>query len=47
MRVILAKVLFHFDMHLQTESKDWLSQNKLYTLWEKPALMVELKPVGK
>jgi hypothetical protein len=45
MRLIMAKLLFEFDMELQTESEDWLARNKVFTLWEKPPLMVSLRPV--
>ncbi|KAJ4346340.1 uncharacterized protein N0V89_010269 [Didymosphaeria variabile] len=45
MRVILAKMLWHFDLELQPGMDDWLERHKLFMLWEKPALMVKLSPV--
>jgi hypothetical protein len=40
MRIILSKVLFHFDMALEPESDNWREQ-EVYTLWQKPALKVK------
>lgn len=41
-RLILCKLLYHFDVALRPESTNWADQ-KAYFLWEKPALMVTLK----
>lgn len=43
MRLILARVLWNFDLELCNESANW-SEQKIYTLWEKPALMCKLRP---
>ncbi|POS81889.1 hypothetical protein EPUL_005377, partial [Erysiphe pulchra] len=37
MRLIIAHVLWNFDMELAPDSQDWINQ-KLYTLWEKGPL---------
>ena len=42
MRLILAKVLFNFDLELAEGSEDWLDQ-KAYAIWEKGPLNVRLK----
>ncbi|KAJ5971210.1 uncharacterized protein N7479_001128 [Penicillium vulpinum] len=42
MRLILCKLLYHFDIALCPESTNWADQ-KAYFLWDKPALMVTLK----
>ena len=48
MRLILAKVLFNFDMELdRARSNDWADQLSFSTLWEKGPLWVSLKPVTK
>jgi len=47
MRLILAKVLFNFDLDLVDKTHDWMKDQKFYTLWEKPSLMVKLKPVQR
>ncbi|KAG6353910.1 hypothetical protein INS49_005167 [Diaporthe citri] len=44
MRIILARVLWNFDLKLADESKDWLSRQKIYLLWEKSPLYVYLTP---
>ncbi|KAI0490527.1 putative cytochrome P450 monooxygenase [Xylaria cf. heliscus] len=46
MRLILAKIVFNFDMTLADDSRGWLEDQRAYTVWEKPALNVHLKPVA-
>ncbi|KAF3045478.1 hypothetical protein E8E12_007001 [Didymella heteroderae] len=41
MRLILAKVLWSFDLELYNQHNDWLDQ-KLFLTWEKMPLMVKL-----
>ncbi|OJJ47271.1 hypothetical protein ASPZODRAFT_151782 [Penicilliopsis zonata CBS 506.65] len=43
MRVILAKVLWNFDLSLQPECANW-NQQLSFTFWSKGPLMVKLKP---
>ncbi|KAK0628019.1 Isotrichodermin C-15 hydroxylase [Lasiodiplodia hormozganensis] len=45
MRIVIAQVLYHFDLELMPESKNWLDQ-KVYLVWEKNPLFVRLKPVA-
>ncbi|KAF1848218.1 cytochrome P450 monooxygenase-like protein [Cucurbitaria berberidis CBS 394.84] len=47
MRLILAKVLFNFDLEIVNDSQDWMKEQKTYALWEKPSLMVKLKSVQR
>ncbi|KAF7593962.1 hypothetical protein BBP40_010469 [Aspergillus hancockii] len=42
MRVMLARVLYNFDLELAPESENW-NQQKSHFLWEKPGLMCVLK----
>ncbi|OJJ85332.1 cytochrome P450 [Aspergillus glaucus CBS 516.65] len=44
MRVILAKLLWNFDMELRDECRDWSNQLS-YSLWQKTPLMATLNPV--
>ena len=44
MRLILARIIFAFDMELVDPSDDWMDQ-KAYTLWDKKELPVYLTPV--
>jgi Cytochrome P450 len=41
MKLMLARVLYDFDLELAEESKDWHKQ-KVYTLWEKGPLLVKV-----
>lgn len=44
MRVILARMLWNFDMKLLPQSDGWERQ-RIFTLWDKGPLMVELNEV--
>jgi hypothetical protein len=46
MRLILARLIWNFDMTLALDSRDWLEGQKNHLLWDKPALNVHLAPVG-
>ena len=43
--LILARILFTFDLELSLESVKWLKAQKAYLLWRKPALIVKLIPI--
>jgi hypothetical protein len=43
MRLIAAKLFYHFDAELCPETGDWMDQ-ATYFLWEKKPLRVKLKP---
>ncbi|KAK1636086.1 cytochrome P450 [Colletotrichum phormii] len=45
MRIMLARLLWNFDLVLAEDSKAWVETQKIYTLWEKGPLNVYLKPV--
>ncbi|MCJ1264291.1 hypothetical protein MMC22_004162 [Lobaria immixta] len=45
MRVILARLLWNFDLELCAESKDTWTQQYTYTLWEKRPLMCRLRDI--
>ncbi|KAI0473336.1 cytochrome P450 [Xylariaceae sp. FL0804] len=47
MRLILAKILYNFDMKLDDGSRDWLQTQKAYVIWDKPDLNVHLTPVAR
>ncbi|KAI2631083.1 cytochrome P450 [Hypoxylon sp. NC1633] len=47
MRLILAKIIFNFDMELSEDSRGWLEGQRAYVVWDKPPLNVYLKPVAK
>ncbi|KAF2489570.1 cytochrome P450 [Lophium mytilinum] len=42
MRLIMAKLLWNFDLELLPEDQDWMDRNKIFILWEKAELHVKL-----
>lgn len=44
MRLVLASMIWNFDLELCEESESWLDQ-KVYILWVKGPLMVKLKTI--
>ncbi|KAL2266734.1 hypothetical protein VTJ83DRAFT_6086 [Remersonia thermophila] len=47
MRLILARVLWSFDMQIADDSLDWMSKQRVFNLWEKGPLNVYLTPVKR
>ena len=47
MRLILAKVLWHFDLELAEPGRDWLGEQRVFALWDKGSLGVRLKAVKR
>ncbi|KAJ6032478.1 cytochrome P450 monooxygenase [Penicillium herquei] len=45
MRIILARIIYNFDMSLAEESKGWMERQKIYLFWQKGPLHVRLTPV--
>lgn len=41
----MARVLWEFEFELVEGQKDWASQQRVFTVFEKPPLMIKLKPV--
>ncbi|KAH6647193.1 cytochrome P450 [Truncatella angustata] len=46
MRLILAKIIYNFDMRIADESRGWLETQKMYGLWDKPPLEIFLSPIA-
>ena len=44
MRIILARLIWNFDMSIVDDSRDWMSKQRIYNLWEKGPLNIYLKP---
>ena len=44
-RVILARLLWNFDIELCDESKNWMEGIKVFMIYQRPSLMVKLTPV--
>ncbi|KAI0974801.1 isotrichodermin C-15 hydroxylase [Xylaria arbuscula] len=45
MRIILARLVFDFDIKMAADSEDWIKRQKAYTLWDRIPLNVYLTPV--
>ena len=45
MRLILARLLWNFDLELDEMSRRWMYEMKMFLLWEKQPLYVKLTPV--
>jgi hypothetical protein len=46
MRLIMAKVLWNFDLSIEESSRNWKDQ-KAHLVWAKGPLMVKLTPVKR
>jgi cytochrome P450 len=47
MRLVLTKLLWHFDFELCEESKSWAESQKVFALWEKKPLLVKVRVVKR
>lgn len=50
MRLILAKILYNFDLSLGNQMKaggDWIAGQNTWSLWDKTPLLVDLTPVER
>jgi aspirochlorine biosynthesis cytochrome P450 monooxygenase len=45
MRIILARLLWNFDLELSEESNSWADGIKVFMIYQRPSLMVKLRPV--
>jgi hypothetical protein len=45
MRLILARIIYDFDMKLADDSKLWIERQKAFALWNRIPLNVYLTPV--
>lgn len=44
MRLILARIVWNFELSLDPRSEGWIQRNRAFTLWKKPDLYLYLKP---
>ncbi|UPX09963.1 uncharacterized protein EKO05_0000639 [Ascochyta rabiei] len=47
MRLILAKLLYTFDLELVQPEREWMEEQRVFALWEKPPLAVRLTAVRR
>lgn len=45
MRLILARVIYNFDLKIAEDSLDWVQKQRNFLMWEKSPLNVYLTPV--
>jgi hypothetical protein len=43
MNLILAKLLWSYDMELVNDRVDWMKDGKVHTLWWKPKLFIRFQ----
>ncbi|KAK1757808.1 isotrichodermin C-15 hydroxylase [Echria macrotheca] len=47
MRLILARIIYDFDIKLADDSQNWIEKQKAYILWDRIPLNVYFKPVQR
>lgn len=47
MRLILARIIYDFDLKLADDSQQWIERQKAYMLWDRLPLNVYLTPVSR
>ncbi len=47
MRIILARIIYDFDIKMADDLGNWLDRQKTYTLWDRVPLNVYLTPREK
>ncbi|KAI0198467.1 benzoate 4-monooxygenase cytochrome P450 [Astrocystis sublimbata] len=47
LRLIIAKLVWQYDIELFDQSVDWHRDSKMQTLWQKPKLAVKIRPVKR
>jgi len=45
MRIVICKLIFHFDFELCTDVKGWLKEHRAWASWTVPDLMI--KPIPR
>lgn len=45
MRLILARMVWNFDMELQEDSLAWDKKQRVFMIWDKVSMHVRLAPV--
>jgi hypothetical protein len=47
LRLILARIIYNFDLVLDPRSENWTERNEIFLLWKKPDLYIRLTETGK
>lgn len=43
MRLLMARLLYTFDLQITAQAQDWTARQKSYLTWELTPLMIKLK----
>ncbi|KAJ5059935.1 cytochrome P450 [Bipolaris maydis] len=43
-RLVMARLVWNFDLEIDPQSKHWMEQNRVHFLWQKPELFIRLIP---
>lgn len=46
MRLILANIIYNFDIELEEDSKGWIESQRAFNVWDRGSLNVKLYPAG-
>jgi len=47
MRLLLAKMLWHFDFELENPEEDWYGGSRAFMVWEREPLRIRLRHVER
>jgi hypothetical protein len=47
MRLLLAKMLWHFDFELEDPEEDWYGSLRAFMVWEREPLRIRLRPIER
>jgi hypothetical protein len=42
-KLVLARIIYNFDMELVDKNSDWMRNQKVYIIWRKSELLIKLK----
>lgn len=44
MRLILANIIYNFDLDLEDDSQGWIERQKTFNVWDRGPLNVRIRP---
>jgi hypothetical protein len=45
MRLTMSRIIWNFDLELQDDSRNWLEEQRTFTLWQKEPLNIKFTAV--
>jgi hypothetical protein len=46
MRLTMCRILWNFDLELHDDCRNWMQEQKTFTLWEKEPLKIRLRNIS-